>query len=59
MMQLAVSDRWYLVQARLASTQQDTQAAAAANQPSQPETPLDRPIPRLPPPLDSKPFRHP
>lgn len=42
MMQLPVSDRWYLVQARLASIQQDTQAAAAAaDQPSQPETLLD------------------
>ena len=41
MMQLPVSDRWYLVQARLASIQQDTQAAAADDQPSQPETPLD------------------
>ena len=40
MMQLPVSDRWYLVQARLASIQQDTQAAAA-DQPSQPETLLD------------------
>jgi hypothetical protein len=42
MMQLPVSDRWYLVQALLVSIQQDTQTfAAAADQPSQPETPLD------------------
>ena len=41
MMLLPVSDRWYLVQALLTSIQQDTQAAADDDQPSQPETPLD------------------
>jgi hypothetical protein len=41
MLLLPVSDRWYLVQALLTSIQQDTQTYAAADQPSQPETPLD------------------
>ena len=52
LVQLPVSDRWYLVQALLASIQQDTQAAAAAaaaDQPLPPETTLDPALANLHP----------
>jgi hypothetical protein len=49
LVQLPVSDRWYLVQALLASIQQDTQTAAAAGQSSQSEVPLDPALANLHP----------
>ena len=49
LVQLPVSDRWYLVQTLLASIQQDTQTAAAAGQSPQPKTHLDPALANLHP----------
>jgi hypothetical protein len=49
LVQLPVSDRWSLVQALLTSIQQDTQTAAVADQPPQPQPPLDPALANLHP----------